>query len=393
MDSAKLASISAPFGPRLRDLSEALHSPSWSIALGDRTLLSAEALDIQGDEVVARLFRFVPGQGFVDSGDDYISKLRLPRLGDRPINLFTGAHFTCVGLVVNCTKDMLEFSEGVALGIRPEFVPDMAWSFLHQFAGAFSGWKQAVQWLGKSGTNFVLGQQVSVDAATEVSSVWEAHFGEPSLVCPVPPFGSWNPCDHIQMKGMVGDLSLVNLCQSQVNAAQTMSPPCQSWSKGGVGRGLESDNGMAFIDGLQLGLCCQPIAIFAECADEFASHPHASVVMQLAVTMGFKQVWNKIVPLHLLSPHTRSRWLAVWVRADIKAQLFDFAIVPSISPRPGWTDDAYRFHLPRTWLNQMILSDSEKTFYADAALLPPAKRRCLGPSPTPQQVLFGSAPC
>ncbi|CAK9027622.1 unnamed protein product [Durusdinium trenchii] len=168
MDSAKLASISAPFGPRLRDLSEALHSPSWSIALGDRTLLSAEALDIQGDEVVARLFRFVPGQGFVDSGDDYISKLRLPRLGDRPINLFTGAHFTCVGLVVNCTKDMLEFSEGVALGIRPEFVPDMAWSFLHQFAGAFSGWKQAVQWLGKSGTNFVLGQQVSVDAATEV---------------------------------------------------------------------------------------------------------------------------------------------------------------------------------------------------------------------------------
>ena len=151
-------------------------------------------------------------------------------------------------------------------------------------------------------------------------------------------------------------------------------------------------NGYAFIEGLLLALCCQPVVLCAECADDFISHTHASVVLHLASIMGFKQVWNKVVPLHSISPQNRTRWLATWIRADVKALLLDVTIKPSISPRPGWTDDAYRFVLPRSWTNQMILSDTENAFYADAALLPPAKRRCLGANPSAQQVLFARLP-
>ena len=133
-------------------------------------------------------------------------------------------------------------------------------------------------------------------------------------------------------------------------------------------------NGWSFVAGLEQVFALQPVLACAECVDEFASHSHFKLVQSVATFFGYKTLWAQIVPYHELANHCRSRWLCVWVRADIQAEPLGFSLPCSIAPRVPWNDECYHFHLPKVWRDQVRLSRSEAEIYNDPQMYPPAKR-------------------
>ena len=268
----------------------------------------------------------------------------------------------------------IEFTPQAAVYTRPDFSPELAWTAVHMFAGGFNGWEQAAQWVNKSDIPALFSQRIEIDADEQVMHLWEVKYQQKVRKTPISAFGQWDHRGHVGVLGAVHDKSILNLLQSQVSVCISMSPPCQSWSRAGKQKGLSSDNGIAFADGLFLSFCMQALTIVAECSDEITAHAHFQILKQLAGQFGYRLIWSQTVFLHRISPHYRSRWLGVWVRADLSALPFDTTVHPSVPSRPTWTHDDYDFALPRSWLNQMLLSDSEKAIYGDASLLPATRK-------------------
>lgn len=392
--SKLMRDIDGPPGHQIRALVESISAPTWTLRLDDKVCIAGVVTAISGDTLSAGLFQFLPHRGFVDAADLRTNyDVVIPRMTERPANLFVGAHVICVGCITSSSSSKIVFTETVAVGIRPEFISDMTWSALHLFSGSFSGWTQAAKWISNNVTGVAIGQEIELDAAVEVANAWIADGEGQVLTCPLSPFGAWMPAAKIRVLGQVKDLSVLNLCQHQVNLMVTLSPPCQSWSKGGRLTGLHSLNGIAFVDGLVLAFCSQAILILAECVDELNSHQHFPVIKFIASALGYKMAWTQIASLHKISPHSRNRWLCCWVRTDVKSVPLDVTLPLSICPKPGWTDDAYRFVLPRSWQNQILLSDTEKQKYGAVHLLPPAKRKQFeGRTPSPTEVLASRIP-
>ena len=191
-----LDQVQEPFGPRIKALTAALSSPCWEIDLGDRTLFCGVVMKIDGDWMDARLFKFTPYQGFCDTEESKGCKLFIPQLDSRPVNLYAGAHFTCVGACKKPKEDIRILADNAAIGARADFAPDMSWGFVHQFSGSFSGWSQAVQWLEKSEFDFGAGQQIEIDADAGIGEVWAQQDGHAILRCPISHLGNWNPSEH-----------------------------------------------------------------------------------------------------------------------------------------------------------------------------------------------------
>lgn len=291
-------------------------------------------------------------------------QVHIPELDDRAINMFAGARFTCLGkrLRTDDSKE-IHFDSSVAVGIRPDHCQELSWNIVHQFAGVFSGWRHAIKGLLTCDIPFNLAQQIEIDSADEVASVWQKLHGPRVKQAPIPTKAPWDPSDCIHVHCPVKEPSLLNLFQFQANVIHTLSPPCQSWSRGGKRLGLSAMNGFAFIEGLQLAFVSQALLIVGECTDEISTHQHYDIILFLAAQFGYRKVWSQITPLHRISPMSRTRWLCVWCRSDVRALPFDCTITPSIAPHTAWQDDAFRFALPATWQNQTLLSDSERTIY------------------------------
>ena len=152
-------------------------------------------------------------------------------------------------------------------------------------------------------------------------------------------------------------------------------------------------NGWAFISGLEQVFALQPVIACAECVDEFASRAHFKLVHCVATAFGYKTLWAQIVPYHELSNHCRSRWLCVWLRADVAAEPIGFSLPCSVTPRVPWNDECYKFSLPKVWQDQVRLSQSEAAIYNDLQLIPPAKRAKVSSLSRPDAGLFGRLAC
>ena len=185
---------------------------------------------------------------------------------------------------------------------------------------------------------------------------------------------AWTPAEFVGICGGVEDHSILNMLRAQSNLVLTMSPPCQSWSRGGKSAGLYDTNGYSFVDALCTVAACQPNLIAAECADELVNHPHWPLLKALANCLGFRLVWSQVTPLHSIVGHYRTRWLGVWVRADYKCQDFAFALKPSVVPRVPGDHQEHEMRTPKVWADQLRLSSSECEFYNRDDLLPHAKR-------------------
>lgn len=164
---------------------------------------------------------------------------------------------------------------------------------------------------------FCVGQELFVDHDPEVIAIWQVKYNATFKMLPLPMGTTWSHCKNVGLCGKVCDSTIVEACRTQANFLVSMSPPCQSWSKGGLTAGLNDCNGKAFLEALELSFHLQAVAIAAECADDIVSHPHFNVIKAFARVLGYRLVWDQVTPFQTMASHARTRWLGVWSRADL----------------------------------------------------------------------------
>ena len=133
---------------------------------------------------------------------------------------------------------------------RPNLFTGQQWDLLSLFNGAFDGWGQALRFLSKSSSDFLLGHQVCVDFDDIVVQAWSIKHRTNVLKAPFRPQGKW--------------------------IASMLTGP--TWSKGGKGTGLGSEPGWDFVEGVLTAFIAQPVLILFECVDELLNHPHFCIM-------------------------------------------------------------------------------------------------------------------
>ena len=365
--------------PLKAELRSILHNVSTAgphLALDDRIVLGGEVVSALQEELVLALFPFKPTLGFEAAPcDEKMVRVRIPGLGDRSIHTVPGVQIMCAGKPLSWNDMVYEFDSHVAVTFRPENSDAMPWNFLHLFSGSFGGWSQAASFLQRADQGFSLGQEVFVDNDETVMQIWSAQAGSRHFRGPLAHNTKWSPAAKIGILTSVGDWSLANACRIQTNLCCTVSPPCQSWSKAGRRLGLQDSNGWAFIDAIKMITIVQPITVAMECSDEITEHPHFKILEALIHSLGFRRTWTQVTPYQALADHARSRWLCTWARADVQAQTIGFTFALKASPKTPWDDPVYHFRIPDVWVNQLVLSESERAIYNDPRLLPGSKRK------------------
>ena len=349
-------------------------TPGFMPTVGARTVMAGNLLSFCNDWLEIEALWYVPGIGFQPHEDKQDFRIYMDGVCARHIHLARGIQLVCTGERVLSTDSAAISLRNARICFRPEVALSMPWDAVHMFSGAFGGWHQALNWLDKQGQSICVGQEIFLDQDPRVMEVWSLKFGTPFQHLQGTKNIAWTPAKAAGYCGSVSDFTIVDLCRTQVNLLGTISPPCQSWSKGGKRGGLQDQNGFAFLEALSLAFSLQMVALAAECADDIVSHHHFKIVKALAHALGYRLVWDQVTPFHPIAAHARSRWLGVWIRADAATQLLPFQLkLPNI-PQSHWTDQACHFVLPDRWTSQLKLSPSECAVYDSVRFLPPAKR-------------------
>ena len=348
------------------------------LKLGSRTVLVGEVVDVRFDDIELLVAPFTPYLGFgLAAGHTSHVVVTMPHLSSRSIRLAKGVVITCAGSTASESSEHVCFHEDAVITFRAEFDRCMPWNFMHAFAGGFGGWTHATEFIGSKLDSFCIGQEFEVDANEQVMQIWSARRGLMPHKCPIPWTTKWPTSRFVGIHGPVSDWSMLNTVRVQANMGMTMSPPCQSWSRGGKHLGLADPNGWSFIEAVELAIVLQPVCIVGECSDDIVEHPHFQLLETIIHAAGFKKIWMQITPMHAIADHSRTRWLAVWCRADVGAQFIGFNFPLKSIPRTPWDDQINKFRVPSIWRSQLVLSPSEAAIYDDPQLLPNGTQRNL----------------
>ncbi|CAK9108644.1 unnamed protein product [Durusdinium trenchii] len=251
---------------RIRALFSGL-GPGFTPTVGQRTWVAGEVLSYGDDWIDLRAFWFVPSSGFTEPTDFSKITVSFDDVCNRCLRLASGVEVICSGDRVGSESDTVKLVNA-CLGFRPELEVLLPWDVTHLFSGAFCGWHQGLQWLDTAAKALCIGQEIFVDHDPEVMAIWQIKHTAKARSLPLKTGDSWSPSKCVGLCGEVSDRSIIEASRAQANHLVTMSPPCQSWSKGGLKAGLHDDNGKAFLDALELSFSLQATVIAAECSDE-----------------------------------------------------------------------------------------------------------------------------
>ena len=330
---------------------------------------------VKNDILRLGLCPFECGSGFVSDKDPVSFTVRIPDLPQRSMPLPIGSKILCAGTAdIDLADTRINYTKDVAVMHFPELLQEMPWNSMHLFAGAFNGWSQAERWIANANLGITFASEVFVDNSEDIMRLWSVKHSKAFLTPPFRPSTTKAFEQTIGLLTSVADFSLLHHLHAASNLIFTLSPPCVSWSKAGLRRGLHCPEGWAFIDSLGLIAASQPIALAIECAEDLPSHKHAVVIYRLLRALGYRNVWDQIVDSHHLTHANRTRWLSVWVRACDDSKAFSPIFQLKAHQRVAWHDLVYRFLLPPSIMHQLRLTPSELEIYGNLTFLPPAKR-------------------
>ena len=264
-----------PLRGSIRDTLTAFTAGDPFLTLGSRTVLVGEVVDVQFDSIELLVAPFTPYLGFGPAaGHESRVVVTLPHLSDRSIRLAAGVVITCAGNTVSKSKEQVSFCEDAVITFRADYDKCMPWNFMHTFAGAYGGWTHATDFICSTIDSFCISQEFEVDADEHVMQIWSARRGLTPYKCPISWTTKWPTARFVGIHGPVSDWSILNTVRVQANMGMTMSPPCQSWSRGGKHLGLSDPNGWSFVEAVELAIVLQPVCIVGECSDDIVEHPH-----------------------------------------------------------------------------------------------------------------------
>ena len=151
------------------------------------------------------------------------------------------------------------------------------------------------------------------------------------------------------------------------------SPPCQPWSQGGTGSGLESQDGQLVLHLLgQLAFLQVPIVLIEQ-VPAFRSHPHFPAVREAWIEAGYQERWFGTMDLVECAPVSRNRFLLLLVRDDVPSPNLVFE-KPVLPPRPTLGSfDCLPDQQPLGMLEACRLSPEVLQMYMDPWFMPPSR--------------------
>lgn len=292
------------------------------------------------------------------------------------VNLSLGSWFGFQNVqVVKQDEKMQIFSNRKSvLWIISEHSPSLPCYFCHAFAGGFAGWERAVKWMDCM-KHIVCAGSISIDFDFEAVQTWRQCFG--GKVCSSD-FEIQPPHDqHFCILSDVTNPQWYNTLKFDINLVMTISPPCQPWSRGGLSTGVESENGLTFLQIILAIRLVRPIVVPTECADSTPRHQQYKVLKLAFRLAGYVCAWSTISSYEDLSMNVRTRWLAIWVRHDAVVNSPHDGVKLRDVNRIPWNHVHYDFPIPGQIQHQLSLSRDLLGIYGDSTFLPEVKRRAL----------------
>ncbi|CAK8995586.1 Hypothetical protein (Fragment) [Durusdinium trenchii] len=162
-----------PLRSKLKGLFTGVSETTFLPRSGERHVCAGDIVQSGDSWLDIAALQFIPGTGFACCHDaDHIIKVHLESPAKRSIRLSVGVQVLCAGVLTRQCPGKEIWLEDATISFRPEFVKEMEWTTLHLYAGAFSGWSQAMHWLHDTQEFVLNGQEIFIDVDDMVMQVW-----------------------------------------------------------------------------------------------------------------------------------------------------------------------------------------------------------------------------
>ncbi|CAE7812076.1 unnamed protein product, partial [Symbiodinium sp. CCMP2456] len=197
---------------------------------------------------------------------------------------------TCSGLSVVAGTSLLQCTETIEVA--------------ELFCGGFNGWSQGVKVLRSFGykcrTRWLLDTaQECFEGSRQVNPGLQAIYNQEELL---------QQCSSQDLGFICTNLESPWWLQGLVITAPQVicvSAPCQPWSVGGLGSGLDSEEGRLLLHVFGQMAFLQPAVIVLEQVPGFRKHPHFDQVQQAWIEAGYREAWASILDMVDVAPTSR----------------------------------------------------------------------------------------
>ena len=199
---------------------------------------------------------------------------------------------------------------------------------LEFFAGAYGGWKGALEVLSRQG---VCSQTVGVEIDERASKAYAmSHFANwigPNVDLPCDWFSA-NQETWIWQQDVLNGKILVPLTHWQPHLV-TISAPCPDWSAAGPAQGLLKPGAKLLFQTVLMCRWLRPMYIALEQVSNFHSHEHKHWIMKALHMVGYRLTWQKVCNLAIHAQTNRHRWLGLAIRMAEHVPQVSFSMWPA----------------------------------------------------------------
>jgi len=202
---------------------------------------------------------------------------------------------------------------------------------LEFFAGAYGGWKGALEVLSKQG---VKSQTVGIEMDERASKAYAiSHYANwmgPHVNIP----NDWFVQNHenwIWQQDVLND-SILGPCTFWQPHLVTISSPCPDWSSAGTAQGLLKPGAKLLLQTILACRWIRPMYIAIEQVSNFNNHEHKHWIMKSLHMVGFRLMWQKVCNLTGHAQTARLRWLGLAKRTADQVPMIPFTMWPAREP-------------------------------------------------------------
>ena len=248
---------------------------------------------------------------------------------------------------------------------------------LEFFAGAYGGWKGALEVLARFQLH---SQTVGIEIDERASKAYAlTHFANwlgPNVQIP----DDWFTCHQenwIWQQDVLSDRILRPLSFWQPHVV-TISSPCPDWSSAGLAKGLLKPGAKLLFQTVLACRWIRPMYIAIEQVSNFHHHEHKHWILKALHTVGFRLTWQKVCNLSAQAQTNRLRWLGLAERISENVPSVTFNMWPSREDQ--WPSIAMQ--LPRHLMQPLFLTAEIVELASTAAFL----KTSLTKLPTPEVI-------
>ena len=263
--------------------------------------------------------------------------------------------------------------------LYPIFHPTMQHCVVAEAFAGLGGWSFGAQWCGVEPALLV-----ELDPPTSDACAKSHRIPKHDIDSAMQLVSQLSLPDRFVLQASVNDIRTHVIASIMGVVMWLASPPCQPWSKAGWQRGIEADEGAAFIKFVYLTGLGKARCLNLENVPGLPDHRHFGLLKQALHEAGWSLEASHVDQVFPLLPVMRQRWLATCVRLDLIVQTeskiaVDAIVFPECVPFFGMENSLSKFgclhkDIPKWILEACTPSDDALRAMSDPALLPKKHR-------------------